>query len=63
MLSLCHPVAGDKTYLSKNKYLKSFDQFERMMLHAESLSFEHPETGESVTINSELPKEFKQIKT
>lgn len=59
-----HPVAGDERYGDKdfNEYLRSFG-LERMFLHAHSLSFEWPETGESFSASAPLPSELKSVLT
>ena len=55
-----HPVAGDERYGDKdfNEYLKSFG-LQRMFLHAHSLSFDWPETGEPFDASAPLPDELK----
>ncbi len=48
-----HPVCGDPIYGSPKGAKVS-----RLMLHAYSLSFTHPTTGERMTFTAELPEEF-----
>ncbi len=55
MSHLGHPVVGDRLYGRKA------DTAERLMLHAFSLSFEHPRTGELLTFEVEEPKDFKDF--
>lgn len=50
-----HPMAGDPTYGSR-KTLKGKGQF----LHAETLGFEHPKTGEVMTFSAPLPEIFTE---
>jgi 23S rRNA pseudouridine955/2504/2580 synthase len=59
-----HPVAGDERYGDKdfNEYMRSFG-LERMFLHAHSLSFEWPETGEDFNASAPLPGELKSVLT
>jgi 23S rRNA pseudouridine955/2504/2580 synthase len=59
-----HPVAGDERYGDDdfNAYLKSFG-LQRMFLHAHSLSFEWPETGEPFSVSAPLPDELKAALT
>jgi 23S rRNA pseudouridine955/2504/2580 synthase len=59
-----HPVAGDERYGDKdyNEYLRSFG-LERMFLHAHSLSFEWPETGEDFNASAPPPGELKSVLT
>jgi 23S rRNA pseudouridine1911/1915/1917 synthase len=63
--SVGHPVLGDRTYgkkieieLEKKKKKKIF--FTRQMLHAESLGFIHPSTGEYLEFTSPLPEDMSQ---
>ncbi len=59
-----HPVAGDERYGDKdfNDYAKSFG-LQRMFLHAHSLSFEWPETGEPFDVSAPLPDDLKRVLT
>ena len=50
-----HPVAGDPLYGQKNG-LKT----PRMLLHAHTLAFTHPRTGERVVFTAPPPVEFEQ---
>jgi 23S rRNA pseudouridine1911/1915/1917 synthase len=65
--SVGHPVLGDRTYgkkieiemeIEKKKKNKIF--FPRQMLHAESLGFIHPATGEYLEFTSPLPEDMAQ---
>ena len=49
-----HPIVGDPLYGSRKKQSTAFGQF----LHAKSVGFNHPETGEYLEFEAELPKEF-----
>lgn len=54
--SLGYPILGDELYGGK----KGFDDLNgRIMLHAKSLSFPHPVTGEKVIVESPLPPHFQ----
>jgi 23S rRNA pseudouridine1911/1915/1917 synthase len=55
---LGHPVVGDKKYGSKNT-LKA----KRQLLHARKLVVKHPSTGEKISFEAELKKDFKDILT
>ena len=59
-----HPVAGDDRYGDEdyNKYLRSFG-LSRMFLHAHSVSFEWPETGEAFNASAPLPADLKAVLT
>ena len=53
MQSLHHPVAGDPIYGQKNGV-----RAPRLMLHAYTLSFTHPRTGERMTFCAPPPEAF-----
>jgi 23S rRNA pseudouridine955/2504/2580 synthase len=57
-----HPVAGDERYGDDdfNAYLKTFG-LRRMFLHAHSLSFTWPESGEEFNSSVPLPDELKSV--
>jgi 23S rRNA pseudouridine955/2504/2580 synthase len=59
-----HPVAGDERYGDRDfdEYLKSFG-LKRMFLHAHSLSFDWPETGEPFSASAPLPDDLKAVLT
>jgi 23S rRNA pseudouridine1911/1915/1917 synthase len=50
-----HPVAGDPLY-----GLKSGVNAPRLMLHAHTLAFTHPRTGERMAFTAPPPKEFEE---
>jgi len=50
-----HPVVGDRRYGKENK------AHQRLALHARSISFRHPFTGELVTFESRVPAYFSQL--
>lgn len=70
---LNRPVLGDSEYGGRQKWLRSIDPAERMTgrrileliprqaLHARTLVFAHPETGEPLTVTSELPEDMKKL--
>jgi len=57
-----HPVAGDERYGDDdfNAYARTFG-LRRMFLHAHSLSFTWPETGEEFNASVPLPDELKAV--
>jgi 23S rRNA pseudouridine955/2504/2580 synthase len=59
-----HPVAGDERYGDKDfdDYMKSFG-LTRMFLHAHSLSFDWPETGEPFSASAPLPEDLRAVLT
>lgn len=50
-----HPVVGDR------KYGNAGDQYRRLALHAKSISFKHPATGELMTFEAKLPDYFNML--
>jgi len=68
-----HPIFNDEEY-GGNQILKGttfakyqqfvkncFSMLPRQALHAKSLAFDHPTTGERLTFNSELPEDMKTV--
>ena len=55
MKHICHPVCGDPIYGSDRGA-----RVPRLMLHAYSLSFTHPATGERMTFTAPLPDAFRE---
>ena len=57
MSEIGHPVVGDMVYSNgKNEF-----GVEGQMLHAKSLDFKHPVTGEKMHLEAELPPYFKDV--
>ncbi len=54
---LKHPVVGDAEYGYKNQKFKLNGQ----LLHAKTLEFVHPTTGETVTFNAPIPDYFQKV--
>jgi len=50
-----HPVVGDKKYGKKDK------SHTRLALHARSISFKHPFSGEQLTFEAEVPAYFEKL--
>lgn len=59
-----HPVAGDDRYGDRdfNEYLKTFG-LQRIFLHAHSLAFVWPDTGEEFSVSVPLPDELRNVLT
>lgn len=57
MASLGHPLVGDPVYGYKKQKFKTLGQ----ALHAKTLGFIHPKTGEYMEFNVEPPNEFNSI--
>ncbi|MCP4705224.1 MAG: RluA family pseudouridine synthase [candidate division Zixibacteria bacterium] len=70
---LGHPVFGDPDYGGRVKWhrgifsidkafaVKALDMMPRQALHAKSLEFTHPKSGEVVQVESDLPNDFKEL--
>lgn len=57
-MSHCHhPVAGDPVYCSRKEEFSLNGQ----LLHAQTLGFVHPKTGEKLEFTSELPRYFQRV--
>jgi len=58
-----HPIIGDRTHgcNKQNKLFKEKWEMTTMLLHAASISFQHPVTGETTTIDAPLQTEFARI--
>lgn len=52
-----HPVIGDTMYGHGRE-----DGFGRLALHAKTLTFTHPRSGEAMTFTAEMPKGFREAK-
>ncbi|MDR1528723.1 MAG: RluA family pseudouridine synthase [Puniceicoccales bacterium] len=60
MAAMRHPILGDTTY----GYDKNFSKLvtpPRVMLHASEVVFDHPCTGETISIKAQLPLDFVQV--
>jgi 23S rRNA pseudouridine1911/1915/1917 synthase len=57
MAYIKHPLVGDELYGPKKQPFKTNGQ----MLHAKTLGFVHPRTGEYLEFTSELPEEFERV--
>jgi len=60
--SIGHSVLGDRVYGRKLRldYKGHRVSFPRQMLHAHTLGFDHPATGERMEFTSEIPDDFEQ---
>jgi 23S rRNA pseudouridine955/2504/2580 synthase len=58
-----HPIVGDPKYgdFARNKALARAQGFERMCLHARELAFDHPGTGQRITLQAPLPADFERV--
>ena len=58
-----HPIAGDDVYGNADRDHRWFPTLEGQCLHARSIGFVHPTTGEYLSFTSELPVYFRDILT
>ncbi len=73
MSHIGHPVFGDPKYSGREKHLKGIapecriqarillKQMPRQALHAATLGFVHPKTGERVEFSAEMPEDMKGL--
>jgi 23S rRNA pseudouridine955/2504/2580 synthase len=60
-----HPIVGDPKYgdFARNKAFARERRFTRMFLHARELAFDHPASGERLTLTVPLPPECATLLT
>lgn len=60
---LRHPIIGDINYgdNKQNPFFNQYFGFKRLMLHAKTLSFIHPITGEKICITAEFDEQWQQV--
>ncbi len=58
MASIGHPLLGDTVYSNRKS---SFSSLEGQTLHAMTLGFQHPSSGEYVEVNAPLPEYFVHL--
>jgi 23S rRNA pseudouridine1911/1915/1917 synthase len=64
MAHIGHPLIGDATYNNRQKAFKfgpNQSYFVRQALHAVSLGFIHPITGEKLDFESSLPGDIQEL--
>lgn len=56
-----HPIIGDVRHgdVKQNKYFRDVFNMRRMMLHAASITFEHPEKQARLTIEASIGEDFR----
>lgn len=61
--ALGHPVLGDKTYGRKHSIMADNHKVKihRQMLHAESIGFAHPQSGEWLEFHTPPPEDMREI--
>ncbi len=60
MKHIFHPIIGDHKHgdNSHNRMFAAHFSCTRLMLHARTLSFAHPTTGQAINLTADLPAEF-----
>ncbi len=63
MAHIFHPIIGDRPHgcNKQNKLWKETWEMNTMLLHASTLKFEHPATGEEIEIGAGLQSEFLRV--
>ena len=61
LTSLGHPILGDQTYGGKKVCAIEGVEMPRVMLHARTLGFKHPSTGEFHEYTKALPSDMEQV--
>ena len=58
-----HPIVGDPKYgdFVRNKAFAKAHGYARMFLHARQLAFDHPATGERITLQAPLPADCETL--
>ena len=58
-----HPIVGDPKYgdFARNKNFAREHRFNRMFLHARQLAFDHPASGERITLTAPMPPECDNL--
>ena len=55
-----HPILGDPVYSNTKKYSEKF-HLQGQCLHAKFIEFVHPITGETISLDSEIPEYMKDV--
>ena len=58
MASIGHPLLGDALYSSNRS---AFKNLQGQTLHAQTIGFIHPKTGEYMEFSAPLPEYFKKL--
>jgi 23S rRNA pseudouridine1911/1915/1917 synthase len=61
LASLGHPILGDQTYGGRKVCTVEGVEIPRVMLHARTLGFRHPVTGESQEYTKPFPSDMEQV--
>jgi 23S rRNA pseudouridine1911/1915/1917 synthase len=61
LASLGHPILGDQTYGGRRVCAIGAIEIPRVMLHARTLGFQHPVTGEAKEFTKPLPMDMEMV--
>jgi len=63
MKHISHPIIGDTSYgkTTHNRFFKQQLHCARLLLHAKSLKFTHPNNGEPVTLSAAYDEPFERV--
>ncbi len=63
MKHIFHPIVGDTKYgrTEHNRLFRQHFDSHRLLLHAHTVTFPHPATGETLTIEAPPPEDFSKI--
>jgi tRNA pseudouridine65 synthase len=63
LVGISHPIVGDTVYGDgdHNRYFRARFGIHRLMLHARTLSFEHPGTREALVLEAPVPESFNRV--
>lgn len=63
MTHLFHPIVGDTTYgdTAQNRAIFANLGVKRLLLHARTLSFQHPILQKTITVNADLDQDFQRV--
>lgn len=59
MKHLGHPLVADPVYAGRKIYKKDIKWCSRLFLHAQSLTFTHPLSGDIITVEAPMPDDLK----
>lgn len=65
MKHISHPILGDVRYGkgTHNRFIEERAGVKRLWLHAYSLTFSHPSSQQTMTIQSQMPSDFSRMET
>ncbi|MFC1756016.1 RluA family pseudouridine synthase [Patescibacteria group bacterium] len=61
LAAMKHPIVADPIYMTRKQFTMFEQDFERLMLHAWKIQFNHPKTNNELSFEAPLPKVFIDI--